>query len=426
MAEIFGRGVSAVVQVQSDFSVFPTTGTWRPTTAYERSDGETRPREIDPLLGVAGMHNDRDPVASAPSLTQGGGQIQVPICLREIGYWLIATFGTPVTEEVEAGVYKHTFESGKSQLNYLAQSKKIADGWYQRTRGLCVNTFAINLEKAAGFPRATLGTMLRDAAKAAVEATGTIGEAFEPLRPTAARPFVSRDGASAPTTAFAFNYSNQFERFDPLMPEGEESEYPEGFDPGDSQPNGSFTVRVQDATFDDLADADTAEPWSFGWRVADALGVGNDVDAVLRFTANNVKIDRSPLSVNAPGRLTTTYNYIVEQSDEGPAITIELINDVPFYIQTAPEAFASDDWSVTPGDEEADVTISELPADGNSAITDIEYRVGTGEWTSSGGTTSFTITGLTNAVEVNIAIRAKNAIGAGPASATKAVTPTSV
>jgi hypothetical protein len=286
------------------------------------------------------------------------------------------------------------------------------------------NTFAINLEKTAGFPRATLGVLLRDAAKAETEASGTIAEPFEPLRPTAARPFVSRgEGVAAPTTAFSYNYSNQAERFDPLKPEGEESEYPDGYDPGDSQPTGSFTVRVQDATFDDLADADTAEAWTFGWRVADALGVGDDVDAVLRFINHNTKIDRSPLSVNTPGRLTTTYNYIVEQSTDGPATTIELINDVPYYIQYVPEAFASDDWSVAPDDVSADVTITDLPFNGNSPITDIEYRVGAGSWTSSGGITSFTISGLTNGVAVNIALRAKNAIGIGPASTTKSVTP---
>ncbi len=329
MTGIFGRGVSAVVQVQSDFATLPTSGIWYPTTAYERSDGETRPREVDPLLGVSGYHNERDPIGSAPTLSQGGGQIVPPLDLREIPLWLIATFGMPATEEVEEGVYLHTFESGKPELAYLAQSKKLADGWYEHTRGLCVNTFAINLAKGSGYPRVTLGTMLRDAAKSASQVSGTIADPFEPLRPPASRPFVERNGASALTTDLTFNYSNQLERFDGLKKEGEESEYPDAFDPGDSLPSGSFSVRLQDSTFDDLADADTAQPWKFGWRVPNAFGTG--VHGVFRVTVHNLKIDRAPKPINTPGRLTTTYNYQAEQNSEGPAVTVEVVNDVEGY-----------------------------------------------------------------------------------------------
>lgn len=424
MPDIFGRGVTAVCQVQSAFDAFPSGGTWIPLSAYERSDGETRPREVDPLLGVAGQHNNRDAIASAPALTQGGGQIQVPICLREIGYWLTATFGAPVTT-VDDGVYTHAWESGKDVLAYLAQSKKIADGWYERTRGLCVNTLALNFAKEAGYPRMTLGTMLRDAAKAETEASGTIAEAFELLRPTAARPFVERDDLATPTTALTFNYSNQLERYDPLKPEGEESEYPDGYDPGDTQVTGSFTVRLQDATFDDLADADAAEPWKFGWRVVNGLGEGKH--AILRFTVHNVKIDRAPKSVNTPGRLTQTYNFQGEQGSDTPAVTVELINDVPGYPPpSAPAAFGDAAWSVAPGDEKAVVTITTLPANGGAAITDIEYRVDEGSWVSSGGIVGFEIAGLSNSTEYDIAIRAKNSVGSGAASSVKTVTPTDV
>lgn len=89
----------------------------------------------------------------------------------------------------------------------------------------------------------------------------------------------------------------------------------------------------------------------------------------------------------------------------------------------APSAFVSGDWSIAPGDEEAEVTISSLPAANGSAITDIEYRLDGGSWVSSGGTTGFTITGLTNDQEYDVELRAINSVGAGAASDTKQVTP---
>jgi hypothetical protein len=319
---IFGSGVSAVYQFQSAFSTFPAAGTWYPLSAYERSDGETKPREIDPLLGRQG-YNKRDPEASAPALPQGGGQIQAPVCLREIGFWLTACFGAPVTTGV--GPYTHVWESGKDALVYLAQSKKLSNTWYERARGLCVNTLAFNLQKEAGYPRATLGMLLRDTVKDTVEATGTIASPFSLLRVPAARPFVKRNAVAAPTTAFTFNYSNQLERYDPLNG----TEYPDAFDPGDSQVSGSFTVRLEDATFDDLAEAETKQPWEFGWLLDDGLGVGSD--ASLTIALNNLAIDKSPKSIAGRGRLFHTYNWTAEQDVDSPAVTVTLVNDVGGY-----------------------------------------------------------------------------------------------
>lgn len=64
-----------------------------------------------------------------------------------------------------------------------------------------------------------------------------------------------------------------------------------------------------------------------------------------------------------------------------------------------------------------------MPDDGGAAISDIEYRLDDGSWASSGGTTSFTISGLTNDQEYAVELRAVNAVGAGAASDTKSMTP---
>jgi len=90
---------------------------------------------------------------------------------------------------------------------------------------------------------------------------------------------------------------------------------------------------------------------------------------------------------------------------------------------TVPAAFSVGDWSIVAGDTEADVTISSLPSNGGSAITDIDYRLDGGSWVSTGGTTSFTITGLTNTTEYDVELRAVNAVGDGAASDVKQVTP---
>jgi len=92
-----------------------------------------------------------------------------------------------------------------------------------------------------------------------------------------------------------------------------------------------------------------------------------------------------------------------------------------------PGAFTVGMWSIadaaTSGD--ADVTINSLPAANGASITDIEYKVGAGSWTSSGSTTSFTITGaFTDGVSTAVLIRAKNSVGSGADSDSKSVTTT--
>jgi hypothetical protein len=102
------------------------------------------------------------------------------------------------------------------------------------------------------------------------------------------------------------------------------------------------------------------------------------------------------------------------------AIAVLDIDDAP---DTAPDAFEVGDWDLDAGDEEAEVTINSLPDDGGATITDVEYRLDGGSWVSSGGTSSFTISGLTNDQEYDVELRAVNGVGAGAAGDTKQVTP---
>lgn len=95
---------------------------------------------------------------------------------------------------------------------------------------------------------------------------------------------------------------------------------------------------------------------------------------------------------------------------------------------TAPAQFGAGDWSVADAGTSGDIniTITTLPDGGGSAITDLEYQIDAGAWVSLGGTTTgvYGVAGLTDDVEVTVAVRAVNAVGNGTASAGKTVTPT--
>lgn len=111
----------------------------------------------------------------------------------------------------------------------------------------------------------------------------------------------------------------------------------------------------------------------------------------------------------------------------GNTTTLVGTSDTTSASATAPAQFGTGAWSIsaTGVSGQATVTVSTLPDDGGSAITDVEYQIDGGSWVSGGITTAgaFNISsGLTDDVESDVAIRAVNAVGNGTASATKAVT----
>jgi len=110
---------------------------------------------------------------------------------------------------------------------------------------------------------------------------------------------------------------------------------------------------------------------------------------------------------------------------------LENTNTVTFVApDTAPVAFESAMWDLADAGTGGTLTltVSSLPADGGSAITDLEVSIDGGAFTSLGGAQADTymLSGLTDDVEVSVLLRAVNAIGAGPAQSAKTASPTTV
>lgn len=85
-----------------------------------------------------------------------------------------------------------------------------------------------------------------------------------------------------------------------------------------------------------------------------------------------------------------------------------------------PAQFGTGDWSLANDGVDVTLTVTTLPDDGGSALTDLEYRVNSGSAVSLGATATGDYT-ITAAEADDIEIRAINAVGAGPWSASKAV-----
>ncbi len=88
-----------------------------------------------------------------------------------------------------------------------------------------------------------------------------------------------------------------------------------------------------------------------------------------------------------------------------------------------PGTLTSGNWTATAGVDKIDVVVTTPPSDGGSTITDYEWELNaSGSWTSGGGST-FSITGLTRGTAYAVRVRAKNAIGSADPSDSKSRTP---
>jgi hypothetical protein len=109
----------------------------------------------------------------------------------------------------------------------------------------------------------------------------------------------------------------------------------------------------------------------------------------------------------------------------GRVATLVVEEEVP---ETAPSVFGGGDWTIadagTGGD--ATVTITSLPDPGSSALTSIQYRIGSGAWTqltASPAVGTFPLNNLfTDGVAVDVTIRAVNSTESGPAAVPISVT----
>lgn len=148
---------------------------------------------------------------------------------------------------------------------------------------------------------------------------------------------------------------------------------------------------------------------------------------------------RAALGIPEPALLTDTKTILVGadqtvifDSEDGGAPKVATLAAVSTYAggapsTTAPAAFTAGQWTATAGNSQVVLNITALPSDGGSAITALQYRIGSGSAVNltGTGTGERTITGLTNGEAVDIQIRAVNAIGAAAWSDVKTRTPVS-
>lgn len=137
---------------ESTFGTAPATG-YSLLHFYRESIKAQQPKVADMLLGGA-FQNDRDNRPSAPGLLEHSGEIEVPLCLNQIGHWLRMCFGAPSTSGTTNKT--HAFASGAATIPSNAVEMKLGASDWRMNTGLSARSIRLQIGPTEGFHRATL------------------------------------------------------------------------------------------------------------------------------------------------------------------------------------------------------------------------------------------------------------------------------
>jgi titin len=221
----------------------------------------------------------------------------------------------------------------------------------------------------------------------------------------------------------------------------------------------TYTTTSPVATYTSSCSGGTADgyviAYSNGSVTATTPPVAPDAptNAVVTEGVNELSVSFTP-PVNNGGAIITNYEYQVDSNTwvtpnppitTSPVVISMLLNGVSYGVKiravnmagsgaassvasgtprTTPDAPTS--LNATEGNGDASIAFTAPSFDGGSAITNYEYKVGTGSWVTlnpPATTSPVVVTGLTNGTSYNISLRAVNVAGGGTASVATTVTP---
>lgn len=206
----------------------------------------------------------RDPTTPFQDVINVGGELAVPVDLRNIGIWLKAIFGTPTTAE-DGGAFTHTFESGKVSLpSYTLEVGLPEVPEFIRFLGVKADSIAFNFARS-GEAQVTVSLL----AQGETASNTTIAASPDVLgytRFSQFQGFIKSEGkALANITSASVTYSNNLEKIETIRNDGKV----EAIDLGVASLSGSISVRYGDNALMDKARAGTPVDLELGYQISD-------------------------------------------------------------------------------------------------------------------------------------------------------------
>ena len=262
----------------------------------------------------------RDPTQPFQDVINVDGDMVVPVDMRNIGVWLKAIFGIPSTEDVDDGVYTHSFESGKIVIpSYTLEVGLPEVPQFIRFMGVRANSIAFNFQRS-GEAQVTLN-LIGQGESGETTAIDTNPEVYKYTRVSQFQGFIKCNGALlANITAASATYSNNLEKIETIRNDGKV----EAIDLGVASLSGSISARYGDNILLDKARAGTPVDIELGYQLSDNLK--------LEIVCHEVYLPKPKRTIDGPNGIECSYDFQGAKNEEiGRMMTVKLTNDVESY-----------------------------------------------------------------------------------------------
>lgn len=301
---------------ESTFGTAPASG-YSLLHFYRESIKAQQPKVADLLLGGA-FQNDRDNRPSAPGLLEHGGDLELPLCLNQIGHWLRMCFGAPSTSGSTNKT--HAFASGAATLPSNALEMKLGASDWRMNTGLSARSIRLQIGPAEGYHRASLSLVGKTEALASSTGAGT---------PSA----VTLDQVAAAKGVARFNtvQMGQLLGAEVTYSTGVETErYCDDIDTisaavlaGYATIEGTIRMRYTGQTVEANAISDTAVALDMEW--------GKGTNNKLIIAIPRAKLERMGPDIGGPGGIEQTLRFKGEVQSGTAMTTWSLLNQIASY-----------------------------------------------------------------------------------------------
>lgn len=312
MARAYGANASLLAAFEPTYGTTPT-GDFGKIPFVSTTLGSEQGLIANDLIGLG-----RDPSAPIRDVIKVEGDIVIPIDLRNIGMWLKALLGSPVSLGDTA--HTHTFVSGNSGLPSLSLETGLPDiPAYFVASGVMANSLQVKFARS-GAADATLGLI----AQGEVKRTASADVTPTTLPITRFNQFqgsIKKNGqALGNVVAAQLTYSNNLARIETIRSDGKI----EGADPTVASLTGNLEVRFADTELIDAATNNTPLELTFSYVI--------DATKSLTFIAHEVYLPKPKLSISGPGGIQATFDWqAAKNTAAGHMLTVQLVNDVVAY-----------------------------------------------------------------------------------------------
>lgn len=314
MSRAYGWNAQLLLAEETEYGEMPTNNYRKIPFISTTLDSEQNLVSSN-VLGLG-----RDPTQPFQDVINVDGDMVVPVDMRNIGVWLKAIFGIPNTEEVDDGVYTHSFVSGKIVIpSYTLEVGLPEVPQFIRFMGVRANSIAFNFQRS-GEAQVTLN-LIGQGESGETTAIDTDPEVYKYTRVSQFQGYIKSNGALlANITAASATYSNNLEKIETIRNDGKV----EAIDVGVASLSGSISARYGDNILLDKARGGTPVDIELGYQLSDTLK--------LEIVCHEVYLPKPKRTIDGPNGIECSYDFQGAKNEEiGRMMTVKLTNDVESY-----------------------------------------------------------------------------------------------